>query len=50
MKTPTTAQRLLMALGVDPQTVLLGHRVGKSYSYTKRGPGRKPGHGKGVQA
>jgi len=35
-----TAQQLFIALGVDPQTVFIGHRVGRSRSYTKRGPGR----------
>lgn len=46
MKPLTTAQRLLIALGVDPQTVTLGHYRGKSYSPTKRGPGRRHQQGK----
>ncbi len=43
MKPATTAQRLLIALGVDPQTVMLGHYRTRSYQPRKRGPGRRHG-------
>lgn len=48
MTPPTLAQRLLIALGVDPQKVLMGHLVGRSESHTKKGPGRKHKQGKAV--
>jgi hypothetical protein len=46
MRAPTLAQRILIALGVDPQKVLMGHLVGKSKSHTKKGPGRTHAQGK----
>lgn len=36
------AQRLLMSLGVD-DLLLVGHHGGKRETFTKKGPGRKPG-------
>jgi hypothetical protein len=40
------AQRLLIALGVDPAVVLLGHKQERTRSNTKRGPGRLHRQGK----
>lgn len=42
----TPAQKLLIALGADPDRVLFGHHVEKSSSHTKKGPGRKHKQGK----
>ena len=38
----STAQKLLLKVGVEPQIVLLGHYTEQSRSYTKKGPGRTP--------
>lgn len=46
MTPPTLAQRLLLALGLEPQAILLGHKSDKSPSFTKKGPGRKHQQGK----
>lgn len=46
MKGPNTAQQILLALGVEPQVVLLGHYKEKSRSHTKKGPGRMHQQGK----
>lgn len=54
MKAYTLAQRLLMALGVDPIR-LEGHRkenadqFGRTPSFTKKGPGRVHQQGKRVE-
>lgn len=37
----TTAQQLLIALGVHPDLVLLAHHIGRSETNTKKGPGRR---------
>jgi len=49
MKPLTTAQRLLMALGVEPMRVIMGHHVEKSRSHTKKGSGRRHQQGKRKQ-
>lgn len=43
---PNAAQSILVALGVDPQVVLLGHHREKFRSFTKKGPGRRHQQGK----
>lgn len=40
------AQRLLIALGMDDQVVMLGHYREKNRSFTKKGPGRRHISGK----
>lgn len=40
------AQRILIALGVDKDRILVGHYREKFESYTKKGPGRKHKQGK----
>ena len=37
----TTAQQILLVLGVPETKVFFGHKLGRSESNTKRGPGRK---------
>jgi len=44
----TTAQQLLILMGVEPTMVTLGHHKELSRTCTKRGPGRMPAH-KGVR-
>jgi hypothetical protein len=44
----TTAQRIMLALGVPETSVLFGHKMGKSESNRKKGPGRK--HKQGVRS
>lgn len=46
MKPLTLAQSLLLAFGVPETTVLFGHKMGKSESNRKKGPGRKHKQGK----
>ncbi|WP_334157898.1 hypothetical protein [Oryzomicrobium sp.] len=46
MKPLNQAQRILIALGVEPQVVLLGHCREKARSNTKKGPGRMHMNGK----
>ena len=46
----TTAQQILLALGVPDTKVFLGHKMGKSPSHTKRGPGRLHQQGKRKEA
>lgn len=48
MRKPNTAQRLLIALGVPHQVVLLGHYRDRSRTPTKRGPGRMHSKSKAV--
>lgn len=45
----TRAQQILLVLGVPETKVYFGHKLGKSETATKRGPGRKhkQGHQKG---
>jgi len=40
------AQRFYIALGINPIIVMLGHKVGKARSFTRRGPGRVHQQGK----
>ena len=44
----TTAQKLLIAFGVPDTKVLFGHKLGKSESNRKKGPGRK--HKQGIRS
>jgi hypothetical protein len=37
----TTAQQIMLALGVPETSVLFGHKMGKSESNRKKGTGRK---------
>ena len=37
----TTAQQIMLALGVPDVKVFMGHKLGKSETNTKRGPGRR---------
>lgn len=50
MMPANAAQRLLMALGAEPQIVLLGHYREKNRSHTKKGPGRRHMQGKRKEA
>lgn len=40
------AQQILLAIGVPETKVFFGHKLGKSESNTKRGPGRKHKQGR----
>ena len=42
MSNLSTAQKLLLQIGVNPQLVLLGSSGERSRSYTKKGTGRIP--------
>ena len=42
MSNLSTAQKLLLKIGVEPQLVLLGGHCERSRSYTKKGSGRIP--------
>lgn len=37
----TTAQQILLLLGMPEEKVFFGHKLGRSESNRKRGPGRK---------
>lgn len=40
----TLAQKVLLAMGVPHEAVILGHRKLKTVSFTKKGPGRQSVH------
>lgn len=42
----TRAQQILLAIGVPETKVFFGHKLGKSETNTKRGPGRKHKQGR----